>query len=105
MLLTTSAGVHAVNMAEYTLMMLLAMGHRLPNAFAAMQTKIWKHDNAGDLFMPLELRDATLLLIGYGHIGREIARLAQAFGMNVKVLRRNLPLPVGEGWVRGEVRG
>lgn len=101
-LLSTAAGVHAVNMAEYTLMMLLAMGHRLPNAFAAMQTQTWKHDHAGDLFMPLELRNATLLLIGYGHIGREIARLAQAFGMRVTVLRRQHPLPVGEG--RGEGR-
>ncbi len=88
-LLTTGAGIHAVNMAEYTLLMMLAMGHRLPNAFAAMQTQTWAHDQASDLFMPLELRNATLVLIGYGWIGREIARLAQAFGMHVTVLRRS----------------
>jgi phosphoglycerate dehydrogenase-like enzyme len=101
-LLTTSAGVHAVNMAEYTLMMMLALGHRLPNAFAAMQTQTWKHDGAGDLFMPLELRNATLLLIGYGHIGREIERLAQAFGMRVVVLRRSVVHGESEKVGKGE---
>lgn len=101
-LLTTAAGVHAINMAEYTLMMMLALGHRLPNAFAAMQTKTWKHDGAGDLFMPLELRNATLLLIGYGHIGREIARLAGAFGMRVMVLRRSAAQEESEKVGRGE---
>lgn len=100
-LLTTAAGVHAVNMAEYTLMMMLALGHRLPNAFAAMQTQTWKHDGDGDLFMPLELRNATLLLVGYGHIGREIARLAQAFGMRVVVLRKSVAEGVNGGQGEG----
>ncbi len=100
-LLSTAAGVHAINMAEYTLMMMMAMGHRLPNAFAAMQTKTWQH--AGDTFMPLELHSATLLLIGYGHIGREVARLAQAFGMRVRVLRRQRPLPQGEERSEGNI--
>jgi phosphoglycerate dehydrogenase-like enzyme len=90
-LLSTGAGIHAVNMAEYTLMMMLAMGHRLPNAFAMAQSQTWAHNNARELFMPFELRNAHLLLIGYGHIGREIARLAHAFGMHVKVLRRSAP--------------
>ncbi len=88
-LLSTGAGIHAVNMAEYTLMMMLAMGHRLPNAFAMAQAQTWAHNNARELFMPFELRNANLLLIGYGHIGREIARLAHAFGMRVTVLRRS----------------
>ena len=103
-LLTTGAGIHAVNMAEYTLMMMLAMGHKLPNAFAAMQSQTWAHDKASELFMPLELRNATLVLIGYGWIGKEIARLAQAFGMHVTVLRRNPPLPSGEGRGEGAIK-
>lgn len=104
-LLSTGAGIHAVNMAEYTLMMMLAMGHKLSNAFAMMQSQTWAHNNARELFMPFELRNAILLLIGYGHIGREIARLAQAFGMHVKVLRRSLPLPAGGTSLWEEGRG
>jgi phosphoglycerate dehydrogenase-like enzyme len=90
-ILTSSAGVHAVNTGEYTLMMMLALAHRLPNAFAMMRTGTWSRD-IGEGSMPLELRGATLGLIGYGWIGKEIARLAQAFGMKVIVLR-NSPLP------------
>jgi phosphoglycerate dehydrogenase-like enzyme len=101
-LLSTGAGIHAVNMAEYTLMMMLAMGHRLPNAFAMMQTKDWAHGKSNELFMPLELRNATLLLIGYGHIGREIARLAHAFGMRVNVLRRSAAQEESEKLRRAE---
>lgn len=85
-ILTTGAGIHAVNIGEYTLMMMLALAHKLPLAFRMMQAGAWSDDRAA--FMPMELRGATLGLIGYGQIGREIARLAQAFGMQVLALRR-----------------
>ncbi len=85
-ILTTGAGIHAANMGEYTLMMMLALAHRLPNAFKMMQAGTWSDDRAA--FMPAELRGATLGLIGYGWIGKEVARLAQAFGMQVIALRR-----------------
>jgi phosphoglycerate dehydrogenase-like enzyme len=101
-LLSSGAGIHAVNMAEYTLMMMLAMGHRLPNAFAMAQSQTWAHHNARELFLPFELRNAHLLLIGYGHIGREIARLAHAFGMRVTVLRKSAAQQESEKAGRGE---
>lgn len=88
--LTSAAGVHAVNMAEYTLMMMLALAHRLPNAFGMMSRKTWAPDGEKSaLFMPRELHGATLGLVGYGWIGKEIARLAQAFGMAVTACRRS----------------
>ncbi len=88
-ILTTGAGIHAVNMGEYTLMMMLALAHRLPMAFKMMQAGAWSDDRAA--FMPMELRGATLGLIGYGQIGREVARLARAFGMRVIALRKRIP--------------
>lgn len=88
-ILTTGAGIHAVNMGEYTLMMMLALAHKLPTAFKMMQAGVWSDDRAA--FMPMELRGATLGLIGYGQIGREIARLGRAFGMQVIALRRRIP--------------
>jgi phosphoglycerate dehydrogenase-like enzyme len=87
-ILTNTAGVHAINMAEYTLMMMLALAHRLPRAFHMMQDRRWD-DKRPSAYMPAELRGATLGLIGYGKIGQEIARLAQAFGMKVMVCRRS----------------
>ncbi|MCL6510761.1 MAG: D-2-hydroxyacid dehydrogenase [Anaerolineae bacterium] len=87
-ILTTGAGIHAINMGEYALMMMLALAHKLPQAFRMMQASAWSDDRAA--FMPMELRGATLGLVGYGWIGREIARLAQAFGMRVIALRRSV---------------
>ncbi len=37
------------------------------------------------------LRGQTLGVIGYGGIGREVARLAHALGMTVLALRRRTP--------------
>jgi phosphoglycerate dehydrogenase-like enzyme len=88
--LTSAAGVHAVNMGEYTLMMMLALAHRLPSAFAMMRQGDWA-SAPRSAFMPMELRGATLGLIGYGWIGKETARLAQAFGMKVIALRNSPP--------------
>ncbi|MCS7056779.1 MAG: D-2-hydroxyacid dehydrogenase [Thermoflexales bacterium] len=88
-ILSSGAGIHAVNIGEYTLMMMLALAHRLPLAFKMMQSGVWSDDRAA--FMPMELRGATLGLIGYGQIGREIGRLAQAFGMRIIALRRRAP--------------
>ena len=36
-----------------------------------------------------ELRDTTIGIIGYGHIGREVARRCKAFAMTVMALSRN----------------
>ena len=38
--------------------------------------------------MPHNLRTSTLGILGYGRIGRELARLARGFGMDVLALRR-----------------
>src|SRR5437867_842650 len=42
------------------------------------------------LFVPTEIRGATLGIIGYGSIGRELARIANtAFGMSVVACKRD----------------
>lgn len=86
-LLSTAAGVHAINMAEHALMMMLALAHRMPEFFDMMAKKRWRRE--AQPYMPMELHDASLGLIGYGAIGREIARMAQALGMRVSALRRS----------------
>ncbi len=84
--ITTLSGVHAPTIAEYVLMMMLAHAHRLARMFyyqslGEWPTKRWRK------FLPQELREATVGVIGYGSIGREIGRLAHAFGMRVLGLR------------------
>lgn len=84
---TNASGVHSTAIAEWTLAAILARSRRLPLAFGLQQKSIWPKDRWG-LFVPDELRGATIGIVGYGAIGREIGRLCAAFGMNVIGLRR-----------------
>lgn len=95
--LTTASGVHAPNMAEYIVMMMLAWAHHLPRMLAYQKRAEWPPDRWA-LFAPRELRGGTLGIIGYGSIGRETARLAKAFGMRVLATKRNHLAVVEEGW-------
>lgn len=96
-LLTTSSGVHMTVMAEYTLMMMLAHDHRLAQLLAEQADHSWPV-HRGDLFSAGELRDKTVGILGYGSIGREVARLAKAFGMRVLAAKRDPAQRADNGW-------
>jgi phosphoglycerate dehydrogenase-like enzyme len=82
---TTAAGVHAGPLAEFCLLGLLAFVKALPRLERDRAERHWpEHERPGR-----ELRGATLLLLGLGGVGREIARLAQGFGMRVLGVRRD----------------
>lgn len=86
---TTASGIHSVTMAEYTLAGMLALSHHLPRMLEDKAAHNWPQDR-WDRYVPRELRGATLGIIGYGSIGREIARLASALGMTVLAMKRDL---------------
>jgi phosphoglycerate dehydrogenase-like enzyme len=83
--LTTTSGVHASTVAEYALTVMLALAHRVPRMVEWKDRGAWPPDaERWPLFVPTEIRGATLGIIGYGSIGRELARMAKsAFGMRV----------------------
>lgn len=86
---TTASGVHTVNGAEYVLMMILAWFHRLPQLMAWQSRGQWPPDRErNSKAVPEELRGKTIGIVGYGSIGREVARQAAAFGMRVLALQR-----------------
>jgi phosphoglycerate dehydrogenase-like enzyme len=95
--LTTASGIHATPIAEYTLGSMLAYAHRIHLALRAQIRHEWSRSR--NLNEPMdELRGRTMGIIGYGSIGRETARLADAFGMKVLALKRN-PADRGDpGW-------
>lgn len=91
--LTTSSGIHATVIAEYVFMMILAFAHRLPALLAHQAQANWPAEQKYDLFMPRELRGSTLGIVGYGSVGREIARVAQTFSMEVLAAKRDVRQP------------
>lgn len=90
--LTTTSGIHAPKIAEFTLAMMLAFAEKLPTMFRMQQKSEWP-DNRHDLLAPQELRGSTLGIVGYGSIGRTTARIAQAFGMQVLATKRDVMHP------------
>ena len=91
-IVTTTSGIHAPKIAEYTLAMMLAFGMRIPTMLKLQQNADWP-DNRFELLMPQLLRNSTLGIVGYGSIGRETARLAQGFGMQVLATKRDVKHP------------
>jgi len=90
-LLTTTSGVHAATIAEYAITVILALAHRVPRMVEWHARKTWPPDRERwPLFVPTEVRGATLGVIGYGSIGRELARMAtSALGMTVLACKRD----------------
>ena len=81
-IVTSAAGVHAGPLAEFALFGLLAFTKGLPRLLADQRARRWGH------YPVRELSGATLLIVGLGQIGTEVARRAAAFGMRVVGLNR-----------------
>lgn len=88
-ILTNSAGIHGPAIAETVLGMMLFFARGLDYAVHAQQRGEWDTSafEAADSGIR-EIAGATVGIIGYGGIGREIARRAHALGMNVLATRR-----------------
>lgn len=80
--ITSAAGVHAVPLAEFSLFGLLAFTKDLPRLLEDQRARRWGH------YPNAELGGRTLLVLGLGRIGEEVARLASAFGMRVVGVNR-----------------
>jgi len=86
----TASGTHAGPLAEFTFLGLLAFTKELARMQRDKARRHWPAQEQADG----ELRGQTLLVIGVGAIGTEIARLAQAFGMTVLATKRDVSEPV-----------
>jgi phosphoglycerate dehydrogenase-like enzyme len=89
---TTLSGAAASQVAEYIVMMFLALGHRMPDMMAHQRRSEWPKDR-WERFTPLELRGSTVGIVGYGSIGRQVARLLQPFGAKVLATKRDVMHP------------
>jgi phosphoglycerate dehydrogenase-like enzyme len=94
---TTMSGASASQVGEYVLMMLLALGHKLPELAEHQRKAQWPKDR-WERFSPLELRGSTVGIVGYGSIGRQAARLLFNFGARVLATKRNAMRPTDGGY-------
>ncbi|HUN09169.1 MAG TPA: hydroxyacid dehydrogenase [Aggregatilineales bacterium] len=76
--MNTPAG-NTVATAELAFGLMLALARHIPQAYDSMQAGKWDRKS----FMGTELRGKTLGIIGFGRIGRAIAKRAAAFEMSV----------------------
>ncbi|WP_323035584.1 hydroxyacid dehydrogenase [Pararhodobacter sp.] len=79
---TIVGAVNAVSVAEQVLAMLLALTKQIGAYDAAVRSGNWA---IRDSLAVVELSGRKLLLLGFGRIGREVARRATAFDMDVLV--------------------
>lgn len=87
---TNASGVHSIPIAEHVLGLLLALARRFPSAFRHQSARHWgQQDIWNEPIRPRELRGATLLVVGLGAIGREVARLARGMGVRVVAITRS----------------
>lgn len=88
--IATLGGIAPVPMAEYVMMAILELAHRVPLIERHRAGRTWP-SNADRLatLTPRQLPGATIGVIGYGRIGREISRLANVFGLDVLGLSRS----------------
>lgn len=82
--LTNSSGSSATSIAHHVMMSLLALRRDLMGFLRDQATREWRTRDVGDL------EGKTVGVLGMGPIGRESARLAQAFGMHVIGMRRTV---------------
>lgn len=97
LIVTTLSGAAAAQSAELALATMLALAHHLPDTFQYQQRAEWPRDRWEHL-RPLELRGSTLGIVGYGSIGRELARLVQPFHMTVLAAKHDVMHPEDMGY-------
>ena len=81
---TTASGVHAIPLAEYTLMSILMFRRQVPEMLADQRDRRWQR------FASTDLTGRSLAVVGTGSIGQAVARLASALGMRTIGVKRTV---------------
>lgn len=79
------------SVAQMTFALLLELCHQVGKHSDSVQKGDWSHskDFCYQLSGLIELKDKTMGIVGFGLIGQQIARIAQAFGMNILFSNRS----------------
>jgi phosphoglycerate dehydrogenase-like enzyme len=91
---TNMRGAHAATIAEHAFALLLALTRALPAYAEFQRQQDWALGRIPDKMVAL--KGLTMGVVGFGHIGRAIARRATGFEMRVLAVDAQ-PVPPGEG--------
>lgn len=83
-LLSNSSGIHKTPIAEYVLCVMLMFAKQFVRAIKNQERRAWQRDET-----LTELKEKTVLVVGLGNIGGEVARLASCFGAHVCAVTRS----------------
>lgn len=81
---------NTISTAEHTFGLMLALARHIPQAHASLGSGKWDRKS----FNGVELRGKTLGVVGFGRIGRAVAKRAQAFDMTVIAFDPYIPADV-----------
>jgi phosphoglycerate dehydrogenase-like enzyme len=81
---TTASGVHAIPLAEFCLMTMMAFRKRLLGTLEDQRRHHWER------YAGTDLAGRRVVLVGVGSIGIEVARMARAFGMRTVGVKRTV---------------
>jgi phosphoglycerate dehydrogenase-like enzyme len=95
--LTNARGAYATSIAQYTIAAILRVAERMDLRREQQLTGRWP-EGPEDAWLGDPVRGRTLVIVGYGGIGREIARLAAAHGMRVIAVKANPTVRIDNGF-------
>ena len=88
--ITNASGVHAPAMAEHIVGMMVGVARDFPGALRAQAQRQWAQQQIWDgPHRPRELNGETVLIVGFGAVGRAVAERLRAFGMRVWAVTRS----------------
>lgn len=83
-ILTNSHGVHDRSVSEHTMALMLSFLRRIPDAVRNQDAHSWKRPRS------ITLADKTIAIIGFGSIGRAIAKRAKAFDTRIIAVKKHI---------------
>ncbi|MGD0477328.1 MAG: D-2-hydroxyacid dehydrogenase [Nitrososphaerales archaeon] len=88
LVLTNSAGAYGIQISEHVFAVILALSRRMKEVLRNQEHRRWEvpKDDEGGL---REIYGMTMAIVGLGHVGLEIARRANGFGIHVLGVRRD----------------
>jgi lactate dehydrogenase-like 2-hydroxyacid dehydrogenase len=82
------AGSNNVAVAEQAFTLMLGLAKRVIDNHCSV-VEVWPHSGWEPDFISVELVGKTLLVVGLGRIGEQVAKRAKAFDMRVMGVKRN----------------